>query len=382
MNNLLIRGGHVIDPGQSINGPADIAIQGGQIEEVCASLADRPGWQTIDASGLLVTPGLIDMHTHVYWGGTALGVHLRDLDPGCGATTVVDAGSAGAGNLAGFQEHIISSSPVRVLAFLNISFGGIFGFGESVRVGEAGLTRLLDATLCADTARKHPRLIRGVKVRLGQHGSDGRLDVPLAAALQAAEACNLPVMAHVDLPPPVTRDVVDQLRKGDILTHLYRPLKPDSIESIEDTLRSVTIARKKGVILDVAHGLGSFSFKVAQTMLAAGLTPDVISSDLHLFNARSPVRSLTHTLSKFLAMDLSLEEVIRAATIAPAEALGLSTLGTLAPGSSADVALLEVQEGRYQWVDAVGHSIEGRVRLHCCGVVRNGEYEERPIRCR
>lgn len=386
-SEITVAGGQILDPDGPYSGPGDLILRDGRIAEVIPrpdvpepdfpreeSDSDRPRQdasgarathQRIDARGLLVTPGLIDLHLHAYWGATALGVRPADLDPACGSTTLVDAGSAGAGNFAGFLERVIAEAPRRVLAFLNISFGGIFGFGRRVRVGEAGDPRLLDADACARVARRHPDVIRGVKVRLGQHGSDGTLEPALTAALTAAEAAGLPLMAHMDAPPPATAQITSRLRPGDIATHIYRPLPSGSPESVDDAVEALARARERGVYLDVAHGEGSFSFAVARRMLGRGLAPDTISSDLHRFNVNGPVHSLTHTLSKFLALDLSLEEVIRAATSRPARILQRPDLGSLSPGNTGDLAFFTLERGRFEWTDTVGETVESDRRL--CG---------------
>ena len=415
--DIIVAGGRIVDPGGPYSGPGDIILREGRIAEVIPrpegtqhhpAHRDTPrhhpahrdvpqprgtprelpprvrsqqnqevphsNLRYVDARGLLVTPGLIDLHLHAYWGATPLGVRPADLDPACGSTTIVDAGSAGAGNFAGFLESVITGAPRRILAFLNISFGGIFGFGRHVRVGEAGDPRLLDVDACAQVARQYPEVIRGIKVRLGRHGSDGALEPAVTAAVTAADACGLPLMAHMDAPPPTTSQIASRLRPGDIATHIYRPLPPGCPESANhaaDAADALARARERGVYLDVAHGEGSFSFNVARKMLARGLAPDTISSDLHRFNLGGPVHSLTHTLSKFLALGLSLEDLVRAASCTPARILQRGDLGGLTPGKKADLAFFTLDRGRFQWTDSVGETLESDTRLKGQGRIQS-----------
>jgi dihydroorotase len=217
MYDLVITGGRVIDPAQGLDGRYDVAFAGGKVAEVAPGIDPALATATVSAAGALVVPGLIDLHTHVYWGGTSLSVRPEPVARRSGATTLVDAGSAGPGNFQGFREFVIEPSAVRILPYLNISFAGIFAFSKSVMVGECSDVRLLDARACLEVAEQHRNLIVGIKVRVGRNTSEGYGVFPLELAVEVAEELALPVMAHIDFPPPRRRDMLERLRPGDVL---------------------------------------------------------------------------------------------------------------------------------------------------------------------
>ena len=222
MAELVLRGGRVIDPASGRDATADIAFGDGKVSAVGHDLAGS-GAEIVDARGFLVVPGLIDLHTHVYWGGTSLGVDAAEVARRSGTTTFVDAGSAGPGNFHGFRRHVIEPSPLRIIPFLNISFPGIFAFSASVMVGECADLRLLDLRECVRVIKANRDLIAGVKVRVGRNAGGASGAAPLDMALEVAEESALPVMAHLDNPPPSRLEVLSRLRRGDILTHCFRP---------------------------------------------------------------------------------------------------------------------------------------------------------------
>ena len=345
--DLVLRGGRVIDPSQGIDAVMDVGFRDGQ----AAGLGtDLDGKMVRDVAGRIVTPGLIDLHTHVYWGGTSLGVDPLILARG-GCTTLVDTGSAGPGNFPGFLEHVIRPSPVRIIALLNVSFAGIYGFSRRVMVGESGDLRLMAPIDAVEVARSNPGAIGGIKVRVGFHASQNSGTVPLDIALMVAEEAGLPLMAHIDIPPPTLEEVLVRLRPGDILTHSFRPF-PNNPTTPEGGVRPAVIeARKRGVIFDIGHGMGSFAFETARTMLANGFLPDCISSDVHALCIDGPAFDLLTTMSKFLCLGLPLVETVKAATEAPAKALRRGDLGTLRPGAAGDASVLELVNGDFTYVD-------------------------------
>ena len=273
MHDLLLKGGRVIDPARGVDQAADVAFAEGRVAEIGPDLSARAAREVRDASGRLVVPGLIDLHTHVYWGGTSAGVDPEALARQSATTTLVDAGTAGPANLAGFRRHVIEPATPRVLPYLNVSFPGIFALSDAVLVGECEDLRLLNARECVRVAREHADLVVGIKVRcgLGAGGSNGI--APLDIAIEVAEELGLPVMAHLDFPPPSRREVMERLRPGDVLTHCFRSF-PNSPARADGSVREETLAaRERGVIFDIGHGKGSFGFGTGRAMLAAGFLP-------------------------------------------------------------------------------------------------------------
>lgn len=372
--DLVLRGGRVLDPSQKIDAVQDVAFKDGEVLAIGENLPK--GTDERDASGLIVTPGLIDLHTHVYWGGTSLGIDAENFARTSGVTTAVDTGSAGPGNFAGFRAHVIDVSKVRILAYLHVSFAGIWGFGREVMVGESQDIRLMAPREAAKVADENRDVIVGIKIRLGRHASGEQGMSPFEYALQTAEETGLPMMVHIDEPPPSYEEVLARMRPGDVLTHCFRPF-PNSPATAQGTIRpGVREARERGVIFDVGHGKGSFAFKTARAMLANGFLPDTISSDVHALCIDGPAYDQVTTLSKFLCMGVPLDEVIRRSTETAAFALQRPELGTLKPGSPGDATLLELATGSFDYEDVVGEVMTGDRRLFAKGCVIGGAWFE------
>jgi dihydroorotase len=374
MGELVLRGGRVIDPSQNLDGTADVVFADGRVKAVGRDAAHGRDAEVRDAKGLIVTPGLIDLHTHVYWGGTSLGVDAPALARRSGTTTFVDAGSSGPGNFLGFRRHVIEPAPVRILPYLNISFAGIYAFSNSVMVGECADLRLLDLRECRKVAEENRDLVVGIKVRVGKGAGGASGVAPLDMALEVAEAVGLPVMCHLDFPPPSRLEVVSRLRKGDVLTHCFRPFPNAPAAPGGGVREEITAARERGVIFDIGHGQGSFGFGTARAMLAAGFLPDVISSDVHSLSIDGPAFDLLHTLSKFLVLGVALPQVIRAATSAPAAAVNRPELGSLKPGSAGDATLISIEEGEFTYHDVLAEPLKGSKKLEARGVVIGGKW--------
>jgi dihydroorotase len=373
MHDLILRGGRLLDPGLNINCQADVAFSGGRISGIGEEVENAQAAELRQVDGCFVVPGLIDLHTHVYWGGTSLGVDAGTVARASGTTTFIDAGSAGPGNYAGFLRHVIEPSVPRILAFLNISFAGIFGFSQSVMVGECADIRLLDIREALRVAKENPNTIVGIKVRVGRIAGGTSGIAPLEIAIEAAEELDLPVMTHIDLPPPNLRQIFERLRPGDILTHCFRPF-PNAPIFAGRIREEALLARERGVIFDVGHGMGSLSFATARGMMEQGFLPDAISSDVHTLCIDGPAYDLLVTLSKFLAMGMPLGDLVERATLRPARAVRRPELGVLQSGGSGDAAVLAIEEGRYTYLDCTGEKMMSDRRLVCKGCVVAGVF--------
>ncbi len=394
--DTLIKSGHLLDPAARRNGRFDVALAGGRVAAVDTDIPSDAASRVIDAAGRYVTPGLIDFHSHVFHQFTYWGVDPDTIGPRSGVTTWVDAGSAGAITLPGFRRHIAGPATSRVRAFMNISYIGLIGPEFELRSME-----FCDVDLFERIYRLHSDMIVGVKVRsssptVGNNGVE-----PLRQARRAAERCELPVMVHIADAPPAIEDVLELMAPGDIITHCFSGATMKLVDDDGNVLDAAKRAVDAGVILDVGHGAGGMTFASAEAMIAAGLAPDVISTDLHQMSHHGPavmtndagsssfirIRDddtpkfdLSVALSKFMATGLSLEQVIEASTARPAELIGRSgEVGTLAPGARADVAVFELEHGSYEFRDIEGMSRTGTERLvNVLTVIGGREAERRP----
>jgi len=372
MLDLILKGGRLLDPRNGRDEVADIGFADGRVAALGAGLPLR-GEQTVDATGLLVVPGLIDLHSHVYWGGTSLGVDAAFVAGRSGTTTFVDAGSAGPANFHGFRRHVIEPSALRILPFLNVSFPGIFAFSASVMVGEAADVRLIEPRECVRVINANRDLIVGVKVRVGRGAGGNSGAAPLDMALEVAEETGLPVMAHLDHPPPSRLEVLSRLRRGDIVTHCFRPFPNAPVRADGRIFEEVLEARRRGVVFDIGHGGGSFGFATAERMLEAGFLPDVISSDVHALSINGPAFDQLVTMSKFLALGADPAAIVGASTAAPARVLGRDDLGHLAVGATGDATLLQLADGEFEFSDVIGETRRGRRRFALRGMVVAGK---------
>jgi dihydroorotase len=372
--DLVLRGGRVVDPSQKLDAVTDVAFSGGKVAMVGNALKADAGTDVRDVSGYIVTPGLIDLHTHVYWGGTSLGIDAEEFCRTSGVTTAIDTGSAGPGNFAGFRKHVIEPSQVRILAYLHVSHAGIYGFSHRVMVGESEEIRLMNPIDAVQVADANRDLIVGIKVRVGRTSSGASGIVPLQIALEVANEVGMPLMCHIDHPPPTYEEVVSLLRPGDVLTHAFRPF-PNAPCTAQGTVKQVVLqARERGVLFDIGHGRGSFAFKTARAMLANGFYPDTISSDVHVLCINGPAFDQVTTMSKFLCMGMPFSDVVAASTVNAAMALRRPELGSLKPGGVGDATLISIQEGQFDYEDVVGEHLIGDRKIVSEGVVIGGRW--------
>jgi len=365
--DLVLRGGRVIDERNEVDDVCDVAIAGGWIAAIGKQL-DATGAQIRDVDGCIVAPGLIDVHTHVYHKGSSLSVDPGFIARRSATTTLVDAGSAGAGNFDGFRDYVMACSPYRILAFLNISFPGIFGFDKGLFIGEATNPEFLQGDRCVAKIAANCDRIVGVKVRIGGPATLSLGIAALDIALEAANQANLPLMTHVGSPPPDYAEIVSRLRPGDILTHCYRP-EPNSLLGADGRVISeVVAARDRGVLFDIAHGMGAFDYHSAEGALAQGFKPDLISSDVHVASVDGPAFDLLHTMSKLLNCGLSLAEVIGMSTNRAALAIRRPELGHIGVGGAADITVLRQRDADFLFSDVRGNRRQGATLLQpvCC----------------
>lgn len=352
--DLLISGGQVIDPSQGISQSVDLGINGGRIAHV-GHIPGARARDVIDARGLIVTPGLIDIHVHVYDGVAPLGI---PADPNClrrGVTSVIDAGSAGANTFPGFVAQVVRVAETRVFALLNISVIGQSSYSMETQAGELLDLRYADPAAAVRTIEAHRDLIVGIKVRLSRNIAGSNDLGALALAKEAAMAVRLPVMVHIGATQASLREILALLGERDVVTHVFHGHDGGVLDERLRVLPEVEDAAARGVRFDVGHGGGSFSFAVAEAAMRQGLLPGTISSDVHRWNVDGPVFDLATTLSKFLLLGMSLEEVIRRATVNAASTFRLpGGLGSLIAGAPADVSLFALESGRFELRDALG----------------------------
>jgi len=368
--DLLLKGGRVIDPANGVNGERDVAIADGRIAAVEPQIGASQARQVFDVSGLYVTPGLVDLHTHLFWNtgirsawaGTA-SVRPDDFSFRNCTTTMVDAGSAGWRNFESFRYSVIDVAKTRVFALINIA-----GYGMISNLAEQGD---FDPEAVAKLAEEHSGVVVGVKTAHYEKPDWTSVE----KAVEAGEMAGIPVMVdfgHFLPERPYWRLVTEKLRPGDISTHCFRSAVP-WINSEGEIYNYLHEARERGVKFDVGHGGGSFLFRNAAPAVKAGFYPDSISTDLHTSSMNAAMMDLPTLLAKFLAMGMPWEEVVRAATVNPAAQMGNSELGRLSVGAPADVAVMRIGEGEFGFRDVAGGRLEGDRRPFCEMTLLEGE---------
>ena len=384
--DLVIKGAEVLDPSQKLRGRRDIGIRYGIVEAVEADIAADRALRVLDASGKLATPGLIDLHAHVFPYGSAIGIPADELVPHQATSTVVSAGDAGANNIAVFRRHIVAQTRTRMYAFVHIANMGLAGFPvpELFNIGYA------DAAVAAKAVAENADMVLGIKVRMSENVIDKHGLEPLKRAVQACEmsGTRAKVMCHIGgvQSRELMSQILDTLRAGDILTHSYSGAPNNAGQGTNivqegKLLPSALAAKKRGVIFDVGHGGGSFDYTMAEPAIAQGAPPDTISSDIHVFSGNTPgMPFLTWVMSKFLNLGFTLEQVIAMATVNPARVIGrMPKLGTLQLGAPGDVSILEVVEGPVRFVDTRKNEREGKVHLRPVQTVAAGVPFGRPF---
>ena len=371
MYDLLLKGGRVIDPGQGIDGEMDVAISGGKVAAVSPNIPASESARVLDVSGKLVAPGLVDLHAHIYRGATSLGA---DVDETClkrGVTTVVDGGSSGTDNFEGFRRWIAAGSRTRVFCFVHISSLGLTAIH---RAGELANPDYADPQGVLEILRRHPDLALGVKLRATDREVGGSCLPMLEIGRRVADEAGRPLMVHIGNTVETLPRILERLRPGDIVTHCMTGRRNGLLDDSGAILPEAREARERGVFFDAAHGRSHFSFQVAARLLDQGFLPDTISTDLTAYSTSSVVYDLPTTMTKFVTLGLPLAEVVRLATLRPAQVLGKDgEFGTLRPGVAADVAVLEWEDGEFPLEDAVGERRTARHRLVAHLTIRNGE---------
>lgn len=372
--DLVVRGGRVFDPGSGLDARLDVGIRHGRIVALAPDLSERtaaprrtmpmdPGTAVIEAGGRLVTPGFIDLHTHVYVGVSQLTVPVDVASPVGGVTTSVSAGDAGAHTIEGFRRLAVEGSRTRVLAFLHVSTIGLSAWP----VGEARIPELLDVAAGVRAARAHADVVVGIKVRMGGPSiiGDGGLE-PLRRAVAIADQVDQPVMMHIGDGPRPLGELLALLRPGDIVTHAFTSSANTLLEGGR-LARGVEAARERGIRFDVGHGSSSFSFAVAEAAAAARFWPDTISTDLHALSINGPALDLPTTMSKMLHLGMELPDVVRAVTSVPATLVGRSDrLGAIGLGRTADLAVISLRDEDHlvHDADAASRSLRRRIVVH------------------
>lgn len=344
--DTIITGGEVVDPGSGLSGKLDVGIAGGKIAAVEAGLSPADAANVIDATGQYVVPGLIDLHTHVYWGATYWGVRPDPIAASTGVTTWLDVGSAGSFSLPGFRKYIVEQNKSKVFALLNLSSIGLIA--QTWELANLDYCNVDLAELMTNLNRD---IVLGIKARIDSSTTRGTGIRPLELARELADRVGLPLMVHIGLAPPTLSEIATYLRPGDILTHCFTGHSNKIIGPDNTFLPYMKELHDQGLVLDIGHGAGSFSFDTAEAMLAQGVMPDVISTDIHQMAIQGPMFDMPVTLSKFLHLGMSLADVIERATSKPAAAMRRPDLGSLKPGSAADVALFTTEEGDFTFQD-------------------------------
>jgi dihydroorotase len=365
--DLLIRNGTVCDPARNLKRRADVGIRGDRIAAIEDSLPASRGREVIDAAGQYVTPGLVDLHTHCYWGATGLGVSADPIAARSGVTTWVDAGSFGCTQAEGFRKFIVEPAKVRIFGFVYLYPDNRNPDMDPVKYVRSFMKRT------GQTVVANKDILLGVKLQVGSN-MNGKYSYDfLKIARELCDTYKIPMMAHISFSPPETDQVMELMRAGDVVTHCYNRHTLGILDNDGKVKPSVRDARARGVLFDVGHGLGSFNFEAARKALADGFVADTISTDIYNQNDKGPVFDLPTTMSKMMHLGMSFDDVLLRTTIAPARIVGrVEGLGTIAVGSPADVAVLTVEDGEFPLVDSQKNAVTAKQRVRATQTICKG----------
>jgi dihydroorotase len=368
--DLLLTGGTVVDPSQGLHAQKDIGLAQGRVVLVEDAIPRARARQVLDVSGLLVTPGLVDLHVHVYEGASHYGIEVDSTCLATGATTVLDLGSAGAWTFSGFRRSVIDVAQTRVYALLNLSTTGMV----SPIVGELEDIRNIDNALSARVVRANRDVVKGIKLRMSRPlvGSNGAEALRLGREL--CDELGVPLMIHPGNTEVSIDQILEHMVDGDVLTHAYHGNEDGTLDENGKIRASVRAAGDRGVLFDVGHGRGSFSWDVAERAIAQGFIANTISSDLHVYNLHGPVFDLATTIMKFVHLGLSFDDALARATVHSARAMGVADeVGGLGLGMAADVVAWELQEGAFAFYDSGDVERTARQRLEPRLIVKGGQ---------
>ena len=356
--DLLIRGGTVLDPAGRVKRRADVGISGGRIAAIEDSLQAARGMDVVDAAGLYVTPGLVDLHTHCYYGGTGLGTEPDPIAARSGVTTWVDAGSFGCTQAEGFRKFIVEPSKVRIFGYVYLYPDNRNPDMDPVKYVRSFVKRT------GETVTANRDILLGVKLQVGSN-MNGRYSYDfLKIARELCDTYHLPLMTHISFAPPETDQVMELMKPGDVITHCYNRHTLGILDDAGKVKQSVRDARARGVLFDVGHGLGSFNFEAARKALADGFVADTISTDIYNLNVKGPVFDLPTTMSKMMYLGMSFDDVLLRTTAAPAKIINrMEGLGTLRVGGPADVALLAIEDGAFPLTDSQKNTVTAKQRV-------------------
>lgn len=371
--DLLVKGGRVIDPSQNLDEVRDVAVREGKIAAVEPNIPEAQAREVVNASGRIVTPGLIDIHTHVF---PYVGPYGIEADPYCvrrGVTTVTDAGTSGAFTFAAFRCYNIERAATRIRALLHVVAIGMVA-GSTPNMGELEDLRYCDPKMAAKVASENKDLIVGFKIRFSKQYTDENDYEGMKRARAAADEAGLPLMIHIGGSYSPLPKFLALMKKGDVVTHSFNSHPHGLLDDNGKLLPEVLAARERGVLFDVGHGAGSFSFDVMEKCMAQQFLPDTISSDLYSANINGPVYDLVTTLSKFLLLGMSLPEVIRRSTANSARVFNFGAeIGTLKPGAEADVSVLGLEQGQFAFTDSDGKTRSGHEKIVPVVTIRGGK---------